>query len=565
MFKDWKMKLSTILTVLMMLTLTPMTSLDPKVKAQGTIKVGDSLQYVIASKGDDNITFEGSTLNSKTIKDPKKEWTITLNEEIDPSSVALNNIYIADEQGNKISTTIPKLLTDQKSIVIKPTRDYEQKKTYYLYIMKQLQTVNGKNMKDNIRIPFVYIYNQKQLAGENPKEFTAEMAYEAKNNGVSSYFSRWGSTITSYLLNNNDKTISVIEANDVVTVETYDEQYNLIAKKSIEYELPLFDGFYSGEKYNYIAFGQANREENDNKEVIRIVRYDKSFKRIDSVSIKGGESYTVVPFDAACGRMAEHGNTLVFHTSRTRYTTEDGSNHQSQLTIIVNTSTMTVTNDMGRFQSNHVSHSFDQYVLFDDNTHVLIDHGDAYPRSIVLSKEKGTDYSEADLFEIPGKIGANCTGVSIGGFEKSSANYIVAMNTIDHSMVSEYTSYNMIGLEMDQRDIILCTLPKNNIDTTSVKQITLGKYVGSDKIASIPKLVKISDEKLMVMWQEYDTNNVRGDLKYVFIDKDGNATSKIQTINNFALSQCKPIIVKNKIVWYGNENGIRTFYTIPLN
>lgn len=397
-----------------------------------------------------------------------------------------------------------------------------------------------------------------------------DAAMNAKNNVVSSYFHPWSRTINSYLLNNNDQTISVIQAqaNNVVTVETYDEQYKLVAKKSIEYELPLFGAFCSGAKYNYIAFGQKNREEDNNKEVIRIVRYDKSFKRIDSVSIKGGESYTVVPFDAGSGKMAENGNELVFHTSRTRYTTDDGLNHQSQLTVSVNTSTMTVTNNLGSFQSNHVSHSFDQYVVFDGDDHVLIDHGDGYPRAIVLHKYTGEDYSEAELFKIPGEIGLNKTGVSVGGFETSSANYIVALNTIDQSLVP--TTSDSSDSEVERRDIMLCTLPRNFKQTTSVKQITLAKYVGSDKIASVPQLVKLSDEKLIVMWQEYNDSKpagkpVRGALKYVLVDKNGNDTSGIQTINNFALSQCKPIIVKDKVVWYANENGIRYFYSIPLN
>ena len=414
MFKNFKRKLGAILTVLIVLTLVPITDLGQRVKAQGAT----------------NTIFEGNTWDAKTTNIPKKEWTIVLNNQIDPYSVTLENIYIADEQGNKISTTEPKLLDNQKSVVINPTVDYEQGKIYYLYIMKQLKSSNGENMKENIRIPFEYIYKKDQT-GQEPQKFTAEMVYEAKDNAISSNFPRWSSTITSYVVNNNGKTISVVEANKVVSVETYDETYKLVAKKSIEYELPLFGGFYSGEKYNYIAFGEDNIEENDAKEVIRIVRYDKSFKRIDSVSVKGGESYTVGPFDAGSGRMDEYENTLVLHTSRKRYTTEDGLNHQSQLTIIVDTSTMTVTNNMGKFQSNHVSHSFDQYVLFDGSDHVLIDHGDAYPRSIVLSKENGGSYSEADIFKIPGEIGANCTGVSLGGFESSSSNYIVAMNTID--------------------------------------------------------------------------------------------------------------------------------------
>ena len=214
----------------------------------------------------------------------------------------------------------------------------------------------------------------------------------------------------------------------------------------------MFGGFYSGQKYNYIAFGQSKREEKDEKEVIRIVRYDKDFNRIDNVSIKGGESFTIEPFDAGCGRMAEYDDTLVFHTSRLRYTTKNGLNHQSQLTIIVNTSRMRVKNYLGEFQSNHVSHSFDQYVLFDGNCHVLIDHGDA--------------------------------------------------------------------------------------------------------------------NRLTVIWQEFERNSqnrfMRGDLKYVLIDESGNPISEIQTVKNFVLSRCQPIVIDNKIVWYTNENGMRFFYSIQL-
>ena len=397
--------------------------------------------------------------------------------------------------------------------------------------------------------------------------FRAETANEVSNNIVSSTFPRWSSTITSYLVNNNDTTVSVIEAkNNVVTVETYDKHFNFIEKKSIEFELPLFGGFYSGEEYNYIAFGQENQEENDNKEVIRIARYDKSFKRIDSVSIKGGESFTVTPFSAGSGRMAEYGNTLVFHTSRRRYMKEDGLNHQSQLTIIVGTSTMTVTNNLGRFQRNHVSHSFDQYALFDGNKHVLIDHGDAYPRSIVLHRGSGSHYSKVDLFNIPGDIGANTTGVSIGGFEITSANYIVAMNKIDHSKVSKYGNFYILPYGVNQkRDIILCILPKANIKSASVKQVTIAEYVESNKIGSIPQLIKKSDDELMILWQEFDTDHTRCFLKYLFIDQNGNNTSEINTIKNFVLSKCQPIIIGDRIVWYTNENGMRTFYTIPLN
>lgn len=397
-----------------------------------------------------------------------------------------------------------------------------------------------------------------------------EHAYRVKSsaagtgNAETSYFPRWKSPVESYLVKNQDGTVTAIRADGQVEMETYDSSFQLVSRASLPYELPVFGGFYSGETYNYIAYGQDDTEENDDKEVIRIVRYDKSFKRIDSVSVKGGPSYTVKPFDAGSGRMAESGSTLVFHTSRERYTTPDGLNHQSQLTLIINTSNMTVTNDLGRFQSNHVSHSFDQYVRFDGADHVLVDHGDAYPRSIVLNKGDGRNYTEVDLFKIPGAIGANQTGVSLGGFEVSSSSYIVAMNTIDHSQVAEYNSYDLVGLKKDQRDIILSVLPKNNLNQSAVKQITLGKYVGSNRIASIPKLVKINDDKLMALWQEFDLEGYPGDLKYVYLDKDGNLVGSVRTLAYFGLSECDPVVSGNQVLWYTDRNGYRVFYSIPL-
>lgn len=388
---------------------------------------------------------------------------------------------------------------------------------------------------------------------------------------VSSSFSRWNSTITSYLIDNNDRTKTVVEANEkrkIITLADYGTGNQLISEKAIAFELPLFGAFYHGEQYNYIAFGQENREENDTKEVIRIVRYDKNFNRIDSVSITGGDSFTIVPFYHS-GSMSEQDNELVLHTSRLRYTTSDGLNHQSQLTVIVNTQAMTVTNNLGRFQTNHVSHSFDQYVQFDGNDHVLIDHGDAYPRSVVLNKESGSTYSVVDLFDIPGRIGANCTGVSVGGFEISANHYIVAMNSIDHSKVTEYTSYEMIGLGRDQRDILLCVLPKNSLNSSDVKQITLANYVDTDKIGSVPKLVKITDDKLMVIWQEFsiidEYRTQTGALKYVIIDGNGNRSGDIQSVSGFKLGKSDPKLIDNEVVWCTHEEGIRNFYAIPLS
>ena len=342
-------------------------------------------------------------------------------------------------------------------------------------------------------------------------------------------FSRWAEPITGYLVQNRDKSISAIEAGDgVVSVVTCSPDGKVIEKKKIPYELPLFGAFLSGVSYNYIAFGQANDGQDNGKEVIRIVKYDKSFKKLGSASINGGTVITRIPFNSGCPRMAENGNTLVLYTSRIRYTSADGLNHQSNLAVTLDTGTMRVLGSSAIFPSNHVSHSFDQYVLFDGNTPVFLDHGDAYPRSVVLNKTyESENYNDAysyiekaSMYKIPGATGANCTGVSVGGFAMSNRNYLAVISKIDPRKASSYTSFEITGLGLDQRDIVVCSIPKGFTDGVSAGQTTIGKYVGTDVVASTPRVYSYGDGKFVLLWQEFPADSGKPGRKDAFVSQD---------------------------------------------
>lgn len=115
-------------------------------------------------------------------------------------------------------------------------------------------------------------------------------------------FDNWANPIYSYLAENPDGTKTVFElvqANDVgsETVQlgqasVYTQDNRLLSTKKLVYELPLFGAVYFGKDYNYAAFGDTNSEQDDQKEVIRIVKYDKQFNRLGSVPVYGGELST---------------------------------------------------------------------------------------------------------------------------------------------------------------------------------------------------------------------------------------------------------------------------------
>ena len=102
---------------------------------------------------------------------------------------------------------------------------------------------------------------------------------------------------------------------------------------------------------------------------------------------------------------------------------------------------------------------------------------------------------------------------------------------------------------MIKGDIIVRTSPRLDTEHGETRHIIHGKYIGSNKNGSVPQLIKISDNRLVIMWQEYNKDYKPMNLKYALIDENGEIIGNIQEVKDFILSECKPIILDNNIVW----------------
>ena len=83
----------------------------------------------------------------------------------------------------------------------------------------------------------------------------------------------------SDLVSLDDGYMRVFYRENVVYIEYYDNDFNIKSKKNIPMELDLWGGFYNGSDGYYLVEGQSNGEEDDAKEVIRIIRYDKNWQK----------------------------------------------------------------------------------------------------------------------------------------------------------------------------------------------------------------------------------------------------------------------------------------------
>ena len=385
-------------------------------------------------------------------------------------------------------------------------------------------------------------------------------SYEGTNAGAQTY-DRWSKVINSYLFADGEGYLRV--QGDAISgkllAEYYSADFTLQKSVAVNLDLPIFGGFYSAGDSYYVLTGQNNKSENNSTEVFRITKYDKNWKRLGSSGLYGAN--TTKPFDAGTARFTQSGKYLLVRTSHEMYTTDDGINHQSNVTIQFDMDTMKITDSFSDIMNTgygYVSHSFNQFIRTDGTSIVAADHGDASPRSAVLIKyntdfTKGTfvpDYytkcSVVDMLTYPEhQSNYNITGGSMGGFEVTSSDYITAMNSVDQSDITNNTT----------RNIFVARVSKD-LSTKNVTQLT--NYAEGTETASTPQLVKINDDELMLLWTR------EGKVNYAELGADGAVTSDIYSFEG-ELSDCQPVVANGKVSWYIWNDGDITFNSIDLS
>lgn len=390
---------------------------------------------------------------------------------------------------------------------------------------------------------------------------TPDTAFSISNNISDNSYRNRSTPVYSYLYENSDGTFSKTEysgSNGCIYVEDYSSDMTLAASRTIECELPLFGGFYSGSKYNFIVFGQTNNSESSSAEVMRVVRYSKSWDRIDSFSAKGAN--TREPFTAGSLRMAETNGLLYVYTCHTMFTTDDGLNHQANMTFVIDTETMKEKQsyyDIMNISYGYVSHSFNQFIKTDGKYIYRADHGDAYLRGMSITKcsvdgsIKNVEYTNA--FPIKGNTGNNYTGASVGGFELSDSNCLIAGSSVDQSSDESFSSKK-------QRNIFLTVTDKN---LKSTNTLWLTNYAeDSDISPGTPHLVKYGSDRFLIMWEEESKSSGDICVKIMSTDGNGNVISAAKKAD-IRLSDCQPSMMSDGLVkWYVTNSEKINLYSL---
>lgn len=380
---------------------------------------------------------------------------------------------------------------------------------------------------------------------------------ESDNKGDQNYI-KYGSPAYSYILvDDASGKVRIEYSGGALMCEYYDADGALTGQKSIPVELPIFGGFLEGADNYYLIFGQENEEEDDTKEVIRVVCYSKDWVRQGAASVCGAN--TRIPFDAGSASLTESGGMLYLRTCHEMYKNEKGEIHQSNMTVSIRKSDMTVTStrcEVSYVGTGYVSHSFNQIMKEDGSDIVAVDHGDAYPRGFVLFKYEGKAGAESlgapkyvIVLSFGGETGDNYTGASLGSLEISDTHYLVAGN----SVVQDGDTFDSGAV----RNIFVTATSKNDFTESGTSMHWVTSYTGSESV-STPVMTALPDGKYLLMWTVDDV------LNFCYVGSDGTPENTIYT-GIGSLSDCRPYYKNNGVWWYVTSSTAPVYYYIDLD
>ncbi|MEE3404766.1 MAG: hypothetical protein VZR73_11855, partial [Acutalibacteraceae bacterium] len=295
--------------------------------------------------------------------------------------------------------------------------------------------------------------------------------------------------------------------------EYYNADFQLLERKIVPKQLPKYGGFYAAsDGCYYLITGQDNIEESKTLPVLDIAKYTADWELVGHDQLCGAN--TAKPFDGGCVRCADNGNYLVVHSSHEMFNGSTSQGHQSSFLIESDMETATVSDNTchyGGAGRGCVSHSFNQFVLMNGTHLVTLDHGDAYPRYVVLNEYSSdfttgsfhvnysSDCTAVDMFDyFPKDTHANFTGVTVGGFEQSSTHYLTALNTIDQSKWEEYSKESQIAetnLYKHTHNVVVSSVPKDNLDNEHVQKFEITNLAEGEPTTHTPYLTPIDGDR----------------------------------------------------------------------
>lgn len=400
------------------------------------------------------------------------------------------------------------------------------------------------------------------------KQVSCSKISQKSSGGLGQYSYYWSHPDTTYYYQSGGKLHAVcVQNSGNLKIYTLNSSFKVTKTKTIKLKYDVWGGFYQGTDGNfYVAVGYNNLKESKKKTVIKVIQYNSKWKQLKTATIKGGAANTFVgiyePFDAGNCRMDMQGSTLYLMTSRTMFMSGDKLHHQSNISFKINTKKMTAKTA----NESYASHSFNQFAKFKDGSLYLLDHGDAYPRSVELTTvqnygSENEKINSSPMFSLKGDIGDNFTGCRVGGMEIGSSNVLVCGTSQPHKKKIGKVS----GFGYDMKYNAFLALSNRKTGKITFKWLTTYNPKTTSVTVGEARMVKLTDNRFVILYST--TKKGKSTLNYAVYSDTGKKIYSKKYSNMVFNGDSQPILHNGSIVWISpidNNGKVKSkLYSIP--
>ena len=332
-----------------------------------------------------------------------------------------------------------------------------------------------------------------------------------------------------------------------IGIEYYDRSFHLLNRKKLKMEMDMWGGFYEGKDAFYIVEGTCNVDLKKNFEVIRVIKYSKSWKRLGAAGIYTDKYVICEPFANSGCAITDNAGQLYIATGHTR------EGHQGFLMLQVDEEKLT-----GEVIKTDLLHSYEQFIQRDGNVLYYLEQSDGDRCAKLTRRGKNSSYSieRFPVFKYGGKhtssyripFYATCDDLSI-----SDKNILTLGTSIDQTKY-----YNK---KHPPANLYLTVTPKDTFTKASTSTIWLTDIKNKNLRFEGTQMIKVSPRRFLVIWELENTETAKRTTYYQLYDENGKAVGKRHS-TSVSLSRCHPITEGNKVIYCLSYGKKVTFVTI---
>jgi hypothetical protein len=356
----------------------------------------------------------------------------------------------------------------------------------------------------------------------------------------------------NYIFNRQGGGYVVANLHNELYVRELDKDLNVVNSNRFYTDDYEIGGYFYYNNCHYVLYGRDNSDRVGKTIVYKLVKYDTNFNSVKNVTVSGTNCRIDTPFTKGRTQMILNGKTLTVSDTGLRLP-ENNSSLDCNIVMSFNIDDLTflgydITSEDNKDIAAKKNSGMGQLITYiSDNSIACAALSDARPRGLYLRAEEigseNEDPSVITVLKADNSALDKDLGIDLGGFEVSDNYCIVTGTSVEQSKTSN----------SKKKNVFVATASKSEFNEKYTSLYWLTDYTDDDDVTILyQKLVKVSDNLFLIMWQE-NRDGEASVIKYGYLDGEGKVVEGLKRADkdgfitvNGKLSSAQPLLASDK-------------------